>query len=372
MKRRDFVFTSGSAILTGAFGLSQTQRSAVGVNFELSGIPEKNPKNINHLTVNFTKLEITPEYLDESESVTVKTELDVDSHGRDESSEIDVSVTNGETKQLSGRVEPIIVDGINTEGGIFGTVTVTVDHSDIQDSYSRRFNINDSEIPNSVDNRWTADEGTGSVVANSIGSTDISHGDATWTSDTTYNGGVAINAQVGNVLVSESTIDLGSTNVSFSCWVEDVDYPNNENALIFGLAENDISNGLRSLNDGGWGLVSTSSSPQSGYQIIHGTGSGRATDLFSITSDPSVEHLMLCYTSDGNDYDFYVMDTEGNTQDVQSGTLQRATTTEGKLQFQDAFGDFVKSKFDDITASTDTTLSESDFRSIANSTGPNS
>lgn len=183
MKRRKFIFSSGSAILTGGFALSQSQHPAVGLNFELTNIPDKDPKNVDSLVVDFNKLEITPQYLDESQSMTIESKLDISGHEENEPSGDTVFVTNGETKQLSDTIGPMVADGIDTDSSISGTVTVTIDHPDIKDSYSRTFiitdsgtNTTDSEIdyfeegsasPNAPWNSWFSRTGSGSLTAQS-------------------------------------------------------------------------------------------------------------------------------------------------------------------------------------------------------------
>lgn len=164
MKRRNFILSSGSAILTGALGLSQTQRPAVGVNFELSDVPNKNPEDVDRLTVDFSKLEVTPQYLDESESMQITVSLNLDDHGKDESDPTSVSVTNGVTERLSDDVEPLVVDIVDPDITISGTVNINVDHPDIQDRYRSQFNVNTGDIPDngvedfetgSLDTQWT-------------------------------------------------------------------------------------------------------------------------------------------------------------------------------------------------------------------------
>jgi hypothetical protein len=187
MNRRSFV-ASGSAILFGAFGLSQAQRPAIGLNFELSNFSDKDPENIDILVVDFNKLEITPQYLDESQSMTIKVDLEVDDYGTYESNLDDVTVTNGENQQLSGDIEPIVVEGIDEDIKISGSITVNIEHPDIKDSYSRQFSINSGEIPESGVSRWAFEQD----VTDSWGSND----------GTRYGGGFTSSSAVGNYAYS--------------------------------------------------------------------------------------------------------------------------------------------------------------------------
>jgi hypothetical protein len=146
MKRRDFIVASGSTVLSG-LATSQIQRSAIGLDFEIS-TPDKDPSKVDSLVIAFEKLEITPKYLDESEPVNVQGKVEVG--GRiEKSNEVQTSVVNGGTKNLENDVDSIVLDGLNTSSTISGDVTVSIDHPDIQDSYSRQFYVNGSEIPDS-------------------------------------------------------------------------------------------------------------------------------------------------------------------------------------------------------------------------------
>jgi hypothetical protein len=145
MKRRKFLLTSGSTILTG-FALGSLQRPAVGVDFELANIPDENPEDVNSILVGFDKLEITPQYLSETEKMTIQADVDVETQTK-QSNEFQMSFKNGETIDIKNNLDPILIDGINTENLISGKVTVSVDHPDIQDSYSRKFNISGKKVP---------------------------------------------------------------------------------------------------------------------------------------------------------------------------------------------------------------------------------
>lgn len=156
MKRRNFAIASGSAILTGTFAPLQYQQPAVGLDFKLSGIPDKNPNNVDILTINFEKLEITPQYLDDSRDIKVRAELELENYGKDGSSLDSVPVTNGDTKQLSERVDPMVVEDINADSTVSGVVNVTVEHSNIQNTYSQLFAITGTKVPaNGISESWT-------------------------------------------------------------------------------------------------------------------------------------------------------------------------------------------------------------------------
>jgi hypothetical protein len=147
MKRRDFIVASGSTVLSG-LATSQIQRPAIGLDFEIS-TPDKDPSEVDSLVIEFETLEITPKYLDENETVNVQAKVEVANQTK-RSNELQTSVINGRTKNLENSIDSIVVDGLNTSSSISGDVTVSIDHPDIQDSYSQQFYVNGSGILESV------------------------------------------------------------------------------------------------------------------------------------------------------------------------------------------------------------------------------
>jgi hypothetical protein len=160
MKRRKFMIASGSAVLSGVVA-SRIQRPAVGLDFEIS-TPDKDPSEVDSLLIEFETLKITPKYIDENEPVNVQAKVEV--NGRiDKSNEVQTSVVNGETKNLENSIDSIVVDGLNASSTIYGVVTVSIDHPDIQDSYSRQFYVNSSEISDSVVYHFGGDDSSNRV-----------------------------------------------------------------------------------------------------------------------------------------------------------------------------------------------------------------
>jgi hypothetical protein len=147
LKRRNFILASGSTVLSGIV-TSRIQRPAIGLNFEIS-TPDKNPSEVNSLVIDFETLQITPQYIDERESISVQAEVEVAGSTK-QSNRFQTSVENGETKELKDRIDALVVDGLNVSRTISGNVTISIDHPDIQDSYARQFNITSSGISESV------------------------------------------------------------------------------------------------------------------------------------------------------------------------------------------------------------------------------
>jgi hypothetical protein len=147
MRRRDFVLTSGSAILTG-LATSHLHKPAVGINFEIS-TPDKDPSEVRSILVDFETLGITPQYLNENKNMKVQVKIEVSNQTKT-SDELQTSVKNGTTKQLGNDIDPIVIDGINTDNSIRGTVTVLIDHPNIKDKYAKTFTFDSGNIPDSA------------------------------------------------------------------------------------------------------------------------------------------------------------------------------------------------------------------------------
>jgi hypothetical protein len=166
MKRRNFILASGSTVLSGMIA-SRIQRPAIGLNFEIS-TPDKDPSKVDSLVIEFETLEITPKYLDEKEPVSVQAKVEVAGRVK-KSDKVQASIVNGESKELESSIDSIVIDGLNASSTISGEVTVSIDHSDVQDSYSRQFNITGSGIPDSVVVQYDA--------------SNFTQGEATWPAD---------------------------------------------------------------------------------------------------------------------------------------------------------------------------------------------
>lgn len=155
MKRRKFLFTSGSVLL-GSAAITGSQKPAIGLDFELSTIPDKNPKDVDSLLVEFSKLEVTPRYLNEDKKITVQARIETDNYGTSQSSKHKTSFVNGVTKQLSEEIEPTLLDGIDADSFISGDVSITVTHPDLTDTHRRPFSIAGEGIPDSGVARYDA------------------------------------------------------------------------------------------------------------------------------------------------------------------------------------------------------------------------
>jgi hypothetical protein len=167
MKRRKFLLATGSTILTGST-ISSIQHPAIGLEFEISAVPNKQPSNIDSILIQFTSLKITPLYLDEDKRLDITVELDIEGESPVTKSASGLGFTNGKTidrtkiKNEGGEdLSSVVIDGINESGdSLRGDICVRVDHPNIsQKSYSKSFIIGQTDIiedfEDGFDDRWT-------------------------------------------------------------------------------------------------------------------------------------------------------------------------------------------------------------------------
>lgn len=142
--------------------------------------------------MHFKKLEITPQHLDETDNMTVQARINLGDYGINESEEYEVSVTNGSAEKLSGKIDPMLVEGIDTDSAITGTVEVDVKHTDLKDTYYREFSISGLDIPDSAESYWSLGSGSGTKFSDQLSSIDGDIADANWVSDNSYEKGYGL------------------------------------------------------------------------------------------------------------------------------------------------------------------------------------
>jgi hypothetical protein len=153
MKRRKFLVAS----VVGGFstlGSRQFQRQAVSVDLRLSdSILDIDPTTVNSVIIDFDKIDITTQYLDSTEdlSITVQATLNSNFTAKKTSN---VSFTNERKVQLSDissdstDISSLVIDGFDTDDSyVLGEVKLEVNHPDIQpQSYTRKFSLTESGV----------------------------------------------------------------------------------------------------------------------------------------------------------------------------------------------------------------------------------
>lgn len=131
---------------------------------------------------------------------------------------------------------------MNISSAILGYVTVSIDHSDIQDSYSQRFRVDSSEIPDNGVSHWSMNNGNDdvSILVDEWSGYDGSpaQGQATFISDGGQRGDGAFEfdgSDDGFEIPSTSIPDGNdsfSTHVEFSTDDASISYPNGGQGLF--------------------------------------------------------------------------------------------------------------------------------------------
>lgn len=184
MKRRTFLLTSGSGVLAGAT-LSGLQRPAFGLDFELTSVPDRKPKNIDSIQIDFSRFNLTPQYVDDSEDATVNIRVVIGSYS--ESISKSVSFTNGSSVKLSDlRPEiPISVDNINTSKvSVDGEIQITVEHKSIgTETYNQTFEISDNPLINGLVAYYPIENNGSDVIIDGSGDHISQTNGSGWTND---------------------------------------------------------------------------------------------------------------------------------------------------------------------------------------------
>lgn len=131
---------SGSAVLSAA-GYLSSNKPVLAVDFKISDLPSKKPKNVDRIVLTFDRIELTPQFVNNEKSFNLTATVDVD--GKSRSSNASFKIDNGETKDVSNLVDPIEVGIDNDSSYLQGTVTIGVEHPQLTDDYSQSFNISD-------------------------------------------------------------------------------------------------------------------------------------------------------------------------------------------------------------------------------------
>lgn len=160
MKRRHFLSTIGSTFIF-ASTVIQEANSAIGLEFELTGIPKKKPSKVESITIQFTKLQLTPSHIDDSQSAKITVTVDLEPYGS-EQIEDTVKLQNGESTSLrSSEINPIILDELTIPtnvSAVQGTLKIKIDHSDITETYNQKFSVTGAEFVQAEGGTTVTDE----------------------------------------------------------------------------------------------------------------------------------------------------------------------------------------------------------------------
>ena len=313
MKRRSFLLTAGSAILS-ATGVGNLQKPAFGLEFKLSSVPDRRPSSVQSVLVDFAKFELTPQYVDDSKEATVDINVDVDGHTGEASKTVDV--TNGEsvTSEAIGSETPIKVDGVSTsENSISGKINIVVRHSSVgRKEYNQSFVISDNPIVNGLVAYYPMEKGGGKILNDATKNNRGVIDGATW-SDNSLFGYHALSFDGSDDYVDIGRgIGEGLSELTVSAWINTDDISNahqvvgadgsnvfqvftdpdgsygNKDGMVFGIADSNgtwyrtVSN--KDINTNNWYFVTAVYDGEYQRIYINGQESG-SSKIGSITTN---------------------------------------------------------------------------------------
>lgn len=313
MKRRKFLITSGMGLIGASTFQSVSQKPVVAVNFDLVGVEDADPSSVDSILVDFGNFELIPRYVgDVDQDAVVKITLDVEGHGSVQN-EVSVSLDGRVSGSDLGSALPIIKEGISSDSSLIeGSITVSVEHPSVSDSYTQSFSItgsSDSTASNDgLIGYWPLHEWSGR--ANDLGS-DQDHGSVTGTVEkgVSGRGGLTSYSFNGEGIVSigpDKVDSLSQFTVTAWCNVEVF----NGSDSSHGLDTNVVSNADNST----WRL-SDNDSFQLGYNsngeiTLYLDDDGNHEHISGDTQVGTNEWHHLAVTHDGTDAILYLDGSE--------------------------------------------------------------
>jgi hypothetical protein len=155
MKRRNFIVASGSTVFSSLVH-SGFQRPVIGLDFEISDSAiNSDPSTVNSFLINFDRLKITPQYLNDDQDITITVILKIEGEDISKKKATGVSFRNGETitsEKIYSRsgtdISSVLGDGFSTNKSFLtGDVEIIIEHQDIsKKSYNESFTVTNSRI----------------------------------------------------------------------------------------------------------------------------------------------------------------------------------------------------------------------------------
>jgi hypothetical protein len=221
-------------------------------------------------------------------------------------------------------------------------------------------------IPDSVDDHWPMDEGSGTAVVNDIGPVDITLDGATWASDSSYEGGEATSYDgVNDLYYTASTDSWNGSEYSFAKWIN---VTGTDKAAFLIRASDDQGNtGGHASN--GW-AITFPSGPE--FRVIHyesGNINGVYRETWSNIGLSTGNWYFVALAGNGNSADVYIWDSNSQILST-SGTATRGTGGAKYLtgMVRPDIGRYVEGLVDTPFASQTVALSESEFEDLWNLT----
>lgn len=248
MNRRNFLALSGSSVISGTAFLGNISGSGVAVEFQVEGIPDKNPSDVDSILIDIEKLLIEPQYIDSSVTATVELKLELSTGDKKVKTDDVLLDDKGSNLSSNSKLQRIEIDDINTsEDSIQGSIRIKLEHPDVSDEWVQFFTISESTSVSTV----TTDA---SLKGHSISLTVYEDTSGDGTADNTEN----INIGDGTNQYSLSNI---SGSIGSSYWVKI-----NLSSSIGGTP---VMKSVGLENVGSWSTATDWDSSQSENGVVH-------------------------------------------------------------------------------------------------------
>jgi hypothetical protein len=357
MKRRSFLALSGGALFM-TVTTNQFQEPVLGLEFELSGIPDKNPKDIRSILVRFEKIEINPQYFEKTENANIKITLRI---GNIETKEVErnIQIKNQETlsKEDIG-IKEIGISGLDLSqemSSLRGEVELEIESQSISKNYVDRFVITPNFVPVEAIHHWNVNAGEGDTVKDLIGNNDLSLESPNWVSDKATGGTTLEYDGSNDSSLGNKAPVTGSSNRTFVAWIK----PNKTGS---GAGRQCIAEwGTGPNNSKRWNFELR----EQGLRIeVEGDGY-----TSSLHPDADKWQLVGCRL-DGNSLGDHTIYLDGNTEST-SGSQSVNTGNDNSIAFGEAhvrdFGRYFDGRIDESFI-TDTALNISKIDAYRNNT----
>lgn len=177
MKRREFGLLAGSTVLSSAT-IGSSVKSSVAVDFKISQVPKEDPKNVDSLILEFSQLDLVPQYLDDQSSLDVSATVTLEgieskhktvSVGFDNGSKISIDDIQSE----NGGFGLFKFSDITTDGSVIkGIVEIGVSNKEIDRNYRQIFYVSAADVFHDTFedqdlSEWTVDYDLNSSISSS-------------------------------------------------------------------------------------------------------------------------------------------------------------------------------------------------------------
>lgn len=240
MKRRKFLLASGSTVLTGS-AFRSLQRPTIGLEFELSSVPNKDPRIVDSILIDYERLQITPRYIDESEEANFKTILNIEDHGTVSRENNSVSLSNGKVTTYNDVFGKPLVVGVDTDKShIDGEISTTISHTSIgSETFRKKFTISSTK-PAKLDD---FEDGNTNITSSEWSDWSLTSSDMDLSAtDKAITGSKSLNVLqngTGSVFHSDRSSDISPSKFYFQVRIDDP--PDSRENLNFGIYKDDTS-----------------------------------------------------------------------------------------------------------------------------------